>query len=69
METEWILRLALFGLVHWVLAGLMLSDLAHRERVAGGRKWPWALAIIFVACFGSLVYLVFHPQVFGSRDR
>jgi len=63
MNPEWILRIVLFGIVHWILAGVMLHDLASRQRVFGGYKWPWALAIIFITCFGSLLYLMFHPQM------
>ena len=67
MELEWVLRIVLFGITHWILAGVLLKDLASRQRVVGGRKWPWAVIIIFIACFGSLLYLLFHPQVL-SRD-
>lgn len=65
MDPEWIIRIALFGVVHWILAGLVIQDLAGREKVFGGRKLPWALTILFVPCFGSLVYLLFHPQIFN----
>jgi len=63
METEWILRIVLFGIIHWMLAGFLLHDLASRARVFGGRKPPWAIVIVIIPCFGSLVYLLFHPQV------
>ncbi len=63
METEWILKVVLVGLIHWVLAGLVLPDLARRQRVIGGRKAPWAVAILFITGFGSLAYLMFHPQM------
>ena len=71
MEPEWILRIVLFGVTHWILAGLMLSDLASREKVFGGHKPPWAIVIIFIPCFGSLLYLMFHPQIFspGSNGK
>ena len=68
MELEWILRLVLFGILHWVLAGLLLRDLAARKRVLGGRKWPWAVVIIFVTFLGSLLYLLCHPQIFYDGD-
>ena len=64
MDSEWIIRLVLFGIVHWVLAAVMLQDLANRDRVFGKRKQPWAIMIIFIPCFGSLLYLLFHPQIF-----
>ena len=63
MDTEWLFRIVLFGLVHWLLAGLLLPDLAARKAVFGGHKAPWAIVIIVVPCFGSLFYLLFHPQI------
>ena len=63
MDPEWILRIVLFGITHWILAGMLLQDLASRQKIVGGRKWPWAVTIIFISCFGSLLYLAFHPQI------
>ena len=63
MDLEWILRIVLLGITHWILAGILLQDLAARERVVGGRKWPWAVVIVLITCFGSLLYLLFHPQI------
>jgi len=63
MDLEWILRIVLFSIVHWILAGMMLVDLASRDRVFGKRKAPWAIAILLVPCFGSLMYLLFHPKI------
>jgi hypothetical protein len=63
MDLEWILRIVLFGIVHWILAGIMLHDLAYRQRVFGGHKAPWAILIIIIPCFGSILYLLFHPQI------
>ena len=51
------------GLVHWGLVRIALEDLVKRDRAIGGRKAPWALAIIFVNCLGSLVYLIAHPEL------
>lgn len=68
VELELILRFIFIGVVHWVLAGLLLQDLAYRRRVVGGRKWFWAVIIIFIACLGSLVYLLFHPQILSRED-
>ena len=63
MDTEWLLRIVLFSIVHWVLAGVLVNDLASRERVFGRRKAPWALIILFIPAFGSLLYLLFHPEI------
>jgi len=63
LDTEWVLRLVLFSIVHWILAGVMLNDLSSRRRVFARHKAPWALIIIFIPCFGSLLYLIFHPQI------
>jgi hypothetical protein len=63
MSLDWILRIALFGIVHWILAGIMLNDLASRQKVFGRRKAPWAIVILVIPCFGSLAYLAFHPQI------
>ena len=75
MDTEWLIRIILFSLVHWILAGIMLQDLTSRQRIFGGHKAPWVIVILIVPCFGSLLYLLFHPQILGSdyegdkRDR
>jgi len=70
VELEQILALIVFSLMHWVLALMLLEDLGDRKRVLGGRKWPWAIAIIFVTFLGSLVYLLCHPKIFyGSDDK
>jgi len=63
VDTEWVLRIILFSVVHWVLAGVLINDLASRERVLGGRKAPWAFIILFIPAFGSLIYLLFHPEI------
>lgn len=72
MNAEWVLRVVLFGIVHWILAGIMLHDLASRQKVFAGHKPPWAVVILLVPCFGSLLYLLFHPQILNqnhSRDE
>jgi len=63
MEPEWIIRVVLFGIVHWILVGIFLHDLASRQRVFLGRKPPWAIVIVIIPCFGSILYLLFHPQI------
>ena len=67
MELEWIIRIILFGIVHWVLAGLMLNDLISKKKVFGGHKAPWVILVVLLPCFGSLIYLAFHPQIFYPR--
>jgi len=57
------------GLVHWGLVRIALEDLVQRDRVIGGRKAPWALAIVFVNCLGSLVYLIAHPELGATKDE
>lgn len=69
MDPEWILRIVLFGIVHWILAGVLLHDLASRQRVFGRRKPPWAIVIIIIPCFGSLLYLLFHPQILNPDSN
>jgi len=70
MELERILQLVLFGVLHWVLAIMLLQDLASRKRVLGGRKWPWAVVILLVTFFGSVLYLLCHPRIFiESKDE
>ena len=69
MEPEQIIALVLLGILHWVLAIMLLHDLAERKWVLGGRKWPWAVAIVFVTFLGSLMYLLCHPAVFYGSDN
>ena len=38
MDLEWYLALFLFGILHWVLAVMLLHDLATRKQVLGGAK-------------------------------
>ena len=73
MPVDWIIRIVLLGIVHWILAGILLHDLAYREKVFGGHKAPWAIIILLILCLGSLLYLMFHPQIiirdFDQSDR
>ena len=68
MEPEQIIALVLFSILHWVLAIMLLQDLMERKPVLGGRKWSWAIAIMFVAFLGSLVYLLCHPKIFYDSN-
>jgi len=70
MEMDRILQLVLFGILHWVLAIMLLQDLSNRKGVLGGRKWPWVVVIVFVTFLGSLFYLLCHPRIFiESKDE
>lgn len=70
MDLERILALVLFGVLHWILATMLLNDLASRSQVRGRRKAPWALAIIFAVFIGSLLYIACHPgTLYGSNDK
>ena len=69
MELERILGFVLFAMLHWVLAIMLLQDLAKRKRVFGGRKAPWAVVIMLVTFLGSILYLLCHPQIFTEGDN
>ena len=64
MEIDVILiaKIVLLALIHWMLVPLALQALIEKRRVIGGRKAPWAVAIVSITCLGSLLYLIFHPQ-------
>ncbi len=68
MNPEWVIRIILFGIVHWILAGILLNDLASRQKVFGGHKPPWVIVVLIIPCFGSMLYLLFHPQIFYPDD-
>lgn len=63
MNPDWVIRVVLFGIAHWILAGFMLQDMASRPKVFGGHKAFWVIAVIIIPCLGSLLYLAFHPQI------
>ena len=54
MDLEFYFKVLLLGILHWVLAGMLLRDLAHRKRVLGGRKAVWVILIMFAAFLGSV---------------
>ncbi len=66
---EWVFRIVLFSIAHWVLAGILLNDLASRHKVFGGHKAPWAILILFLPALGSLLYLIFHPQILSPEEK
>ncbi len=63
------MALILFGLLHWVLVVLLLQDLFGREKVRGGHKAPWAIAIIMIIYIGSILYIICHPSTFYEGDK
>lgn len=69
MEAERIFGLVVFAILHWVLAIMLLRDLAKRRQVLGGHKAPWAIAIMFVTFLGSLAYLLCHPKIFYDSEN
>jgi len=68
LRVEWILELVLFSVLHWILAGIVLNDIAARKHVLGGHKAPWVVVVILVVFVGSLLYLLCHPQILGGDD-
>lgn len=44
--------------IQLLLMIIALIDLVRRDaaRVAGGKKWPWALGIVFINTLGPIVY-------------
>ena len=69
MEVDWILQLVLFGVLHWILAIIVLQDIATRKRIIGGHKAPWVLLVLLLTFVGSLIYMLFHPQILSDNDR
>ena len=63
IDTLLIVKIVLLGIIHWTLVPLALQALINRNQVLGGRKAPWAIAIIFITCLGSLLFLICHPQM------
>jgi len=69
MADDWLARIILFSVIHWVLAGIMVTDLTSRQRVAGGRKSLWLTIIMLLPGFGSLAYLLFHPDILHASSQ
>ncbi len=69
MDFERVFGLVLFGVLHWVLALMLVQDLAERKHVLGGHKAPWAAVILLITFLGSLVYLLCHPAIFTERNE
>lgn len=68
MELTRILAIVLLSILHLVLAGMLLDDIARRKRILGRRKAPWVIMILLVVFVGALIYLLCHPGVFYGAD-
>ncbi len=62
MEVDLIvvIKILAIALVHWILAPIALRKLTEEKTVIGGRKTPWALAVIFLTCIGPLMFLILN---------
>ena len=63
LDVTLIVKIIIIGIIHWTLVPLALQALVNRKQVLGRRKAPWAIAIIFITCLGSLLFLICHPQI------
>lgn len=63
-----ITKIILLGFIHWMLVPFALRALLDRKQVVGGKKAPWAVAIVSLTCVGSLIYLIFHPTFGAATD-
>jgi hypothetical protein len=68
VDITLILKVILIAFINWALVPFALKALVERKHVLGGKKAPWAVAIIFLTCAGSLLYLIFHPN-FGVETE
>lgn len=65
MEIDWVFitKIVVLSLIHWALVPVALNALMKNDNVLGGKKAPWAVSIVFALCLGSLLYLIFHPEL------
>jgi 4-amino-4-deoxy-L-arabinose transferase-like glycosyltransferase len=68
LPTAALVALAAVVAVQFGLQIYGLVDLSRRDRVAGGRKWLWLLAIVFGQMLGAIVYLVAGRSVPPSAE-
>ena len=61
-----IVLIAALGIVHWGLVPMALENLFSRQKVLGGHKGFWGVAIVLLTCVGSLAYLILHPE--GDKE-
>ena len=69
MESSRILAIVLLAVLHFILAGMLLDDLANRKKVLGKRKAPWVIIILLVAYIGVILYLLCHPKIFYGENN
>ncbi len=70
MELDFsvLIRIILIATIHWILVLIALRTLSERKNVLGGKKTPWALAIIFITCIGSILFLLLNPVAAGQPE-
>jgi Phospholipase_D-nuclease N-terminal len=52
-----LIAIVVLACLQLVFQAWCLVDLARRTSVLGGRKWIWALVIIFAGVLGAFIYL------------
>ena len=56
--TEMLPFLIPIAVIELGLMAFALVDLARREVVKGGRKWPWVLVVVLLGIIGPIFYLL-----------
>jgi len=68
LEPERICALVILGILHWMLAFILLDDMTRRQQMRRRHKAPWVILIVSLVFIGSLVYLLCHPGFFYGND-
>jgi ABC-type maltose transport system permease subunit len=63
LDTKSLALIVPIIIIQLVVQVIALVDLYKREHVIGGKKWIWALVIIFGEIIGAGIYLIF-----GRKD-
>ena len=63
VSTPVLVLLGVLAIVQIGLAIFALADLGTRDRVAGGRKWLWAVLILIGNFAGPVLYLAIGRDV------
>jgi len=69
VSVEWVVELIFLCIVHWILAGIVVNDIAKRKHVKGNHKAPWVIVVLLLTFFGSLLYIMFHPQMVNGDEE